>query len=161
MTPAKQTDWQRIELPSKRRTIRLSRTFSPHEMQRIQMGLVPEQMEDKWFIYWQDDALYFHRSWTGYCVYVVRFEINDDSCHMFEADLNRDPEQYSETSDVHDAAMISYLIDVLLLQQDADFPSDDADGECTALKQWSEVGRAMFGQHPGHDEGADEDTPSG
>ena len=22
-------------------------------------------MEDKWFIYWKDDALFFHRSWTG------------------------------------------------------------------------------------------------
>jgi len=34
------------------------------------MGLVPEEIEDKWFIYWEDDTLFFHRSWTGNCIYV-------------------------------------------------------------------------------------------
>ena len=29
--------------------------------------------EDKWFIYWENDTLFFHRSWTGVCVYIVRF----------------------------------------------------------------------------------------
>ncbi|MFH5803645.1 hypothetical protein [Alienimonas sp. DA493] len=118
--------------------------FSPQEIERIRLGLVPGQMEDKWFIYWQDDALYFHRSWTGICVYVVRFEIDGDSYRMCEADLNREPSQYSQTNDDHDAAMISYLIDVLLLEREAEFPSEAADEGKAALEQWSSVGRAML-----------------
>jgi hypothetical protein len=63
---------------------------------------------------------------------------------MVKADVNRDPDQYLETDDQRDAALISYLIDVLLLRQRADFPSDEPSGEKRALMNWSEVGRAMF-----------------
>jgi hypothetical protein len=145
---AKPTDWKIKPLPSKRATIRLDRTFSPREIKRISNGLVPRQMEDKWFIYWKDNTLYFHRSWTGYCIYIVRFVAQSDSFRMIEADVNRDPEQYKETSDERDTEMISYLIDVLLLHQKAVFPSYEPSSEKQALKQWSLVGRAMLGQHP-------------
>ena len=114
----------------------------------MQSGLVPGQMEDKWFIYWQENSLYFHRSWTGFCVYVVRFETDGDSCRMVEADLNRERSEYGQTDDDHDAAMISYLIDVLLLDREADFPTDAAETGEAALRQWSEVGRAMLDEHP-------------
>lgn len=67
---------------------------------------------------------------------------------MFEADVNRDPEQYSETSDERDAEMISFLVNVLLLQEESIFPSDEPSSEIQALMNWSLVGRAMFGQHP-------------
>ena len=122
ITVAKSTDWKTQPLPSKRITVRLDRAFSPRQMKLIRRGLVPRQMEDKWFIYWKDDTLFFHRSWTGYCVYIVRFVSESDSFKMIEADVNRDPKQYKVTSDERDAEMISYLIDVLLLRQKAAFP---------------------------------------
>jgi hypothetical protein len=145
---AKQTDWKIEALPSKRTIIHLERTFSPQEMKRIRRGLVPKQMEDKWFIYWKDETLFFHRSWTGFCIYVVRFTTECDSCRMIEADVNRDPEQYKEASNERDAEMISYIMDVLLLHQEAVFPSGDPSSEKQALMTWSQVGRAMLGQHP-------------
>jgi len=117
-------------------------------MRQIREGLLPQQMEDKWFIYWQDDALYFHRSWTGFCIYVVRFAVEGNSFRVVEADVNRDPEQYGETDDARDAKMISFLIDLLLLRQRGDYPSKKSDPEMEALEQWSSVGRAMLGQHP-------------
>lgn len=126
----------------------MDRTFSSQEMKRIRRGLVPEQMEDKWFIYWKDDTLFFHRSWTGFCIYIVRFAAEGNSCRMIEADVNRDPEQYKETSNERDAEMILYLVDVLLLYQEAVFPSDESSSEKQALMNWSQVGRAMLGQHP-------------
>ncbi len=117
-------------------------------MRKMRRGLVPQQMEDKWFIFWERDALYFHRSWTGHCIYVVRFVNEGDSCVMIEADVNRDPEQWTETSAERDAEMISYLIDVLLLHRQAVFPSDDPSIQKRVITEWSLVGRAMFGQHP-------------
>ena len=101
----------------------LDRGFSASETQRLRKGLVPIDMDDRWFIYWEDDRLFFHRSWSGFCVYVVRFTPTGDGSRMIEAHVNRDPEQYTETRDAHDAKMISYLIDILLLQNEAAFPS--------------------------------------
>ncbi len=137
----------------KRTTIPLSRTVSAQEMQRIRRGLVPEQMEDKWFIYWKDDALYFHRSWTGFCIYIVRFAAEGGGWNMVEVDANRDAEQYKEVNDERDAEMVSYLVDALLLHQDTVFPSSELSAEKAALMNWSQVGRAMLGRHP-NDEGA-------
>src|SRR5262245_38613747 len=108
-TPA---DWKTEPLPAQKTTIALHRRVSAHDMQRIRRGLVPEQMEDKWFIYWKDDTLFFHRSWTGYCIYIVRFAATDDGWDMVEAEVNRDATQYLEVHDASDAAMISYLVDV-------------------------------------------------
>lgn len=148
MKTATQTDWKTEAFPSKRTAIALNRRFSEIEMRQIHKGLVPQQMEDKWFVFWERDALYFHRSWTGFCLYVVRFIEDGDSYVMIEADVNRDPEQYKETSDKRDAEMISYLIDVLLLHRPAVFPSDDPSIKKRVITEWSLVGRAMFGQHP-------------
>ena len=115
MKTAKPTDWKTQTLPSKRTTIHLDRTFSSQEMKRICRGLVPKQMEDRWFIYWKDDTLFFHRSWTGYCIYVVHFVAEGGSFRMIKADVNRYPKQYGEASDERDAEMISELVDMLLL----------------------------------------------
>jgi len=148
MEAANPTDWKTEKLPSKRTLIQLDRTFSKQEMKRIRNGLVPEQQEDKWFVYWKENTLFFHRSWTGYCVYVVRFATEGKNFRMVEADVNRDSKQYSETDDGRDAEMISYLIDVLLLHQMANLPCDETNPEQHTLMQWSLVGRAMLGQHP-------------
>lgn len=151
MKIAKQSDWRSKELPSERSTISLDRHFSSDEIRRMQAGLVPEQMEDKWFVYWQDDTLFFHRSWTGVCIYAVRVVAEGDSYRMVEADVNRDPDEYGGTNDDHDAEMISYLIDVLLLGNFAEFPSEEPNSETKALKQWSQIGRAMMGKRPKHE----------
>ena len=122
MRAAERTDWKTEFLPVKRSSIHLDRGYSTEEVKRIQCGLVPQQMEDKWFIYWEDDMLHFHRSWTGFCIYVVGFASDADGFKMVNADVNRDPEQYEETSDKRDADMIYYLVDLLLLDKDAEFP---------------------------------------
>ncbi|WP_457598883.1 hypothetical protein [Hydrogenimonas sp.] len=108
------------ELPSKRTTVYLDRTFSPQEMERIRRGLVSMGAEEKWFIYWRDDRLFFHHSWTGYCIYIVYFSAEGNGNYrMIKADVNRDPEQYKETGDERDAKLISVLIDAFLLRQEA------------------------------------------
>lgn len=126
----------------------MDRRFTPEEMARIRQGLVPNAMEDKWFIYWQDNALTFHRSWTGACIYVVHFTCDDEGCRMVAVDVNRDPSQYTETNDDWDAEMVNVLIDSLLLHRTPPFPDDEAPSEAHPMRLWSWIGRAMFGQHP-------------
>ena len=121
---AEPCDWQTTPLPVKRTKIVLDRQFSTEEIQRMLAGLIPEAMEDKWFIYWHDDMLFFHRSWTGFCIYVVRFAADGDHYRVIDADVNRDPEQYPEVSVERDAKIISFLIDVVLLRRPGEFPSE-------------------------------------
>lgn len=145
---AKPTDFRTEPLPDRRTVIPMSRLFSQQETIRIRKGLVPQQMEDKWFIYWENDNLYFHRSWTGICIYVAHFATNTAGCKLKQVEVNRDPEQYNETSEELDARMISYLVDVLLLHRNVEFPVEKPSVEKQALANWSQVGRVMFGQHP-------------
>jgi hypothetical protein len=105
-------------------------------------------MEDKWFICWIEGELFFHRSWTGHCIYVVKFETDQTGCRMVKALVNRDHEQYRETSNDRDAAMISFLIDVVLLHRQHEFPSSEGSGATKALMQWGQIGRSALGGNP-------------
>ena len=50
MRNAVQSDWQNEPLPMSRATVRLDHRFTKEEMAKIRRGLVPQEMEDKWFI---------------------------------------------------------------------------------------------------------------
>ena len=132
MKSATATDWRTSPLPDARSLVVLNRPFSAKDLRRIRKGLIPEQMEDKWFIYWQDSTLFMHRSWTGYCVYEISFSVVAEDIHATEVRVNRDPEQYTGTGDEHDAKMALYLVDALLLRRDVEFPCDEPSGEQAA-----------------------------
>ena len=101
-------------MPQGCRHLTFRHTYSPAEFEIISMGLIPKEMEDKWFIYYDPPWLYLHRSWTGYCIYKVRFEVHDGSAAVAETLVNRDPAQYTETDDRRDEAILQRLIDWLL-----------------------------------------------
>jgi hypothetical protein len=124
------------------------------DRQRIVRGIIPEQMEDKWFVYYDQGILNFHRSWTGYCVYRLHTDDNGRELNFNQAEVNRDPEQYQETDDDADARMIPYLIDTLLLGRPAQFPSGTGRDE-DALAIWSSVGRPYLAVPPEEDASTD------
>ena len=109
-------------MPALRASLSIDRTFSPDEYQRLKFGLIPEIMEDKWFIFWEDDWLFFHRSWTGYCMYQLRLELSDGLFQVGEVYANRDPEQYQGSDDDYDCSLLLYLIDRLMLGKQTPFP---------------------------------------
>lgn len=145
---AKQTDWVIELMPDKKATISLDRFFSLKEMKLIRRGLIPDQMEDKWFVYFQKDALYFHRSWTGICIFIVRFVREGEGSRMTEADVCRDRDRITESQIKEDAAMIVYLIDTLLLHRVVEYPGIGGSAEEKTLEEWGVVGQAMLGKHP-------------
>lgn len=152
MAMATHNDWKTSPMPARRATVRLDRAFTDTEMSLIRDGLVPDQMEDKWFVYFEKDVLYFHRSWSGVCIYEVRFHVDSHGYRMIEADVNRDPSEYAQTNDQFDARLISYLIDVLLLRHGACFPDEEGFIPEDPLAMWSLVGRAAVGEHPERDD---------
>lgn len=149
MKPVKPLDWGELKpLTSERATLPLSRLFSQQEITRIRLGLLPAQMEDKWFVYWLDNSLHFHRSWTGHCIYIVRFKTEGEGCRMIAVDVSRDESQYCWYGEEREPARISNLIDMLLLRRETDSDEVEPLSENQTLEEWSQVGRAMLGQHP-------------
>jgi hypothetical protein len=145
----KKSDWNTVEFPKQSALLSLNISYSKEEYSQIQLGVKPSEMEDKWFIYCEDDTLYMHRSWTGVCVYHVVFEKYGAEYVIKQAKANRDREQCSATDDEVDAKLLPYLIETLLLKKHADYPPKEGlSPEQQAISKWSLVGRAMFGQYP-------------
>lgn len=97
-----------------------SRVFSGLEYERLAQGLIPQDMEDKWFIYLEDLKLLFHRSWTGQAVYQVTLrEVADgysvESAVCSDEILERSDNEYQ-------AKLLDFLIGNLLLGETKAFP---------------------------------------
>lgn len=75
-------------------------------------------MEDKWFIYFDDCWLRFHRSWTGAFIYAVRLEHAGDGIRATESWVNRNSDQYRWSSIEYDRESVGYMIDRFLLKKD-------------------------------------------
>lgn len=119
---ATRASWQTKPMPEARARVPYVRTFGPAEYVRLRRGLVPKQMEDKWFIFQESAWLYLHRSWTGTCVYMVKLREEGGGAVVDEAWVNRAPDEYRETDTEHDAKMLAFLVDRLLLGLPAKFP---------------------------------------
>jgi hypothetical protein len=108
---AKRDDWKTEPLPTSSKSIAIDKSYSKSEFEKIIVGTIPEEMEDKWFIFYEAPWLYLHRSWTGFCVFKVRFEIFNDRVEIAEVWANRDSKQYQETDDSRDANLLRILLE--------------------------------------------------
>lgn len=92
--------------------------FDEQEFQRIMMGYIPEQMEEKWFAYFENGWLHFHRSWTGFEIYKAEIVAFDGSYVINSFWVERNSEKYGNTNDESDIDTLCFLIAILLLQTD-------------------------------------------
>lgn len=97
-------------MPKRRERIAFQRTFTPEEFARIRRGCVPLEMEDKWFVFFEDNWLYFHRSWTGHCIFQLKLEEDTDGGHVVEAWVGRDTSQYKSRGGKEDLKMLSDVL---------------------------------------------------
>ena len=141
---AKSTDWKTEKMPDETDILDFQRSFSPEEFQRILLGLVPRAMEDKWFIYYADEIVNFHRSWTGHHIYSVCLKEQDDgSRQIVKAIVNRNKDQYNAQDNAYDAALLGYIIDRLLLGKPVSFPAPaNISKDDTSIFKHSMVGHA-------------------
>lgn len=113
----------RLPPPALRVDLGLSHSYTSSQFERIRQNSVPMDMDEKWFIYYEEPWLYFHRSGTGVCVYGIRFETSANGASIVESWVNRDSEQYQETSIESDRELCMFFIGTLLLEQEVEFPS--------------------------------------
>jgi hypothetical protein len=121
--PANRNSWKVcLPLPAKREKLAFHHDYFIKQYEKISLGLIPEVMEDKWFVFMENNILSFHRSWTGVCIYEVHFEKVDDKYLVKEAWVNRDSQQYKEIDSDYDCELLNFLIENLLLGKPIPFP---------------------------------------
>jgi hypothetical protein len=67
-----------LKFPETWEPLAFERRFTAAEYERLAMGYPPGDMDDHWFIYLEGDTLYFHRNWTGLCMYRLRLRADKD-----------------------------------------------------------------------------------
>lgn len=118
MKPAKRSDWKIEPIPEKHSIVEVDRWFSNEQIERLKYGIIPSQMEERWFVYWENDVLHFHRSWTGINFYSVLFEQEGEGMKMVRVRVNREHEDAVEEDD-EVGTTISRMIDVLFFRHTA------------------------------------------
>lgn len=119
-THATRSSWQRKPF-EETVEIRYEDRFSPEEFEKLKKGLIPAAMEDKWFIYFDGDQLFLHRSWTGSGVYrVILKQEEDGGGEVLSAHYAAEFREESELE--YGAALLAFLIGNLLLDRGLPFP---------------------------------------
>ncbi len=106
----KKSDWKTVEMPESVERFSIEISLSEEEMGYLREGHKPQEMEDKWFMYYEGEKLFLHRSWTGFCIYIV--DLSERG--RLHVTVNRDPEQYKEKDVEADRAMVMILLNSLI-----------------------------------------------
>ena len=147
------TSWKHLAPPAEREALEFDALFTDAEAEQIMRGLVPSEMEDKWFIYFEDGWLRFHRSWTGAYIYALRLDASPAGVRVVDSWVNRNPEQHKGSDVAYDRRLIRFLIDAFLLKRAGmvfPLPSDAAEYPAGAM-QHHLIGR-------GYPESSDDDA---
>jgi hypothetical protein len=115
--------WKNTPLPTETIDLSYQRTFTKDEIEKIKKGMIPEQMEDKWFIYCQDETINIHRSWTGIQIYRVEYHsVADNEFQVTKVLVNGDKKHYNYQNVNEETKLLNFLIDRLLLNRQVKFP---------------------------------------
>ena len=106
--------WHCEALPTLRADLGYTRAFDRLEAERAKLGLIPEAMEDKWFILFDDGWLLFYRSWTGFCIFGLELVATREGFRVGASWVSRDPEQYGGDSVDEERQLVADLIDRLV-----------------------------------------------
>lgn len=91
--------------------------FTESQFNKIKNGLIPEEMEDKWFIYYEKGFLHFHRSWTGHGLFKAKITKEPTGYIIRDFWVERNIEKYSNLDDDGDRTTLKLLISNGLLHE--------------------------------------------
>ncbi|QGZ93363.1 hypothetical protein [Terricaulis silvestris] len=112
--PATKESWKKLPLPAEREHFKLSLLFTDADGDQMRRGFIPESMDDKWFIFFENGWLYFHRSWTGACIFGARLDVSPAGVRVVDVWASRDKSQYNSAGIESDKGLVEHLIRSLL-----------------------------------------------
>jgi len=102
--------WKTLPSPDRRERLDVPEIFSDAAADRMRCGHVPVDMDDRWFIYFEDGWLHFHRSWTGAHIFALRLDGCLAGVRVIEGWASREPEQYRSPGIEQDRQIVVGLI---------------------------------------------------
>jgi hypothetical protein len=96
--------------------------FDAQQFARLKEGLIPRDMEDKWFIYFEEPHLFLHHSWTGKPVYRLTLKDVLNGAEVTEALWSKDLADASKLGSNYQVQLIDFLVSNLLLGLAKPFP---------------------------------------
>ena len=141
---ASRTSWktEEIDVP---RNISLKILFTERQFNIIKQGLIPKQMEDKWFIFFENNILYMHRSWTGYGMYRAEIIRNGNIYAIDELSVERNKEKNSNEDDEVDKDIFVNLLSVALLGISPYLlHNNELDSDKDLLSKWGTYGSLLL-----------------
>jgi O-acetyl-ADP-ribose deacetylase (regulator of RNase III) len=96
---ALRSDWTTEPDPPGLRPLPVELTLEPPQAAALALGTVPEEMENKWFVFQEGDTVHFHRSWTG----ILAFRVKVTAGRVHAAQFN--PAQFNGTDEEAAAAL--------------------------------------------------------
>lgn len=103
--------WKTLPLPEKRVALDFVGFYSDTRAELIALGYKPSDMDDRWFIYSESGWVYFHRSWTGACIFGLKLDGSPVGVRVAESWVSREASQYTGTDLELDREMLTKLID--------------------------------------------------
>lgn len=98
-------------------------TFDAAEMARLERGLIPQEMEDKWFVFFERPSLFLHESWTGRLVYRVKLLSSEGAGQVERAEVLRAPGGGPRYPREYEAELLRFLVRGVILEQALPFPT--------------------------------------
>lgn len=142
---ATKTTWQNHPIDDPK-LIQIDLHFTDQQFSKLIIGLIPEQMEDKWFIFYENDWLYFHRSWTGFGIYKAQLKKETDGYSIKRFWAERSEEKYNNEDDNADIENFSFLIARGLLGNDVNqiYASQNIKSDSDLVKGISDFGKLLY-----------------
>jgi hypothetical protein len=89
----KRAEWRNLKpLSEGKRRIGYHRHLSAIEWSILASGVLPESMDDKWFVFSEGDRVWIHRSWTGMCMYELVVAERADGAEITDVWVEERPE---------------------------------------------------------------------
>lgn len=142
---ATKTTWQNHPIDNPKR-IGIILHYTDQQFSELIKGLIPQKMEDKWFIFYENDWLYFHLSWSGFGLYKAQLKKETDGYSINEFWAERNQEKYKSEDDNTDIKNISFLIargllGIVVRKNDV---GNKIQSETDSIKGWSNFGHLLF-----------------
>ena len=101
-------------MPEQNIALSVSLKYTPEQMELIQQGFnLDEKIDERWIAFFEDNTLYFHRSWTGHCIFQAMFDQGKVSTIV----VNRQPRQWRSTDNSKDIKMFTDLVKKFLIDR--------------------------------------------
>lgn len=102
--------WKTLPMPRMHSTVKMNIWMNLEDFENIEMGHIPDAMEDHWFMYCDERHVRWYRSWTGICIFDASYKKLEDRVMFTTLRINRRPDQFSSNDDEADVNLFLALM---------------------------------------------------